>query len=141
MGFRQADREGKGGYARVWKVTKKEKYSEVRLSTSKKDKNSGEYKQDFNHNFVRFVGKAHRDISELNVPEKGTSIQILDCETTNEYNKEKDVTYTNYMVYDFTTAEQGGGNNNASQKSSAPATQKATAKPRPVEDDSDELPF
>lgn len=141
MGFKMADREGKGGYARVWKVTKKEKYSEVRLSTSKKGKNSGEFKQDFNHNFVRFVGKAHRDISELNIPEKGMSIQILDGETTNEYNKEKDVTYTNYMVYDFTPAEQGGGNNNASQKSSAPAAQKTTAKHQPVEDDSDELPF
>lgn len=141
MGFKMADREGKGGYARVWNVTKKEKYSEVRLSTSKKDKNSGKYKQDFNHNFVRFVGKAHRDISELNIPEKGMSIQILDGETTNEYNKEKDVTYTNYMVYDFTPAEQGGGNNNASQKSSAPAAQKTTAKHQPVEDDSDELPF
>lgn len=139
MGFRQADREGKGGYARVWKVTKKEKYSEVRLSTSKKDKNSGEFKPDFNHNFVRFVGKAHRDISELNVPEKGTNIQILDCETTNEYNKEKDITYTNYMVYDFTTAEQGGGNNNVSQKSSAPAAQKTTAKQQSAADD--DLPF
>lgn len=142
MGFKMADREGKGGYARVWKVTKKEKYSEVRLSTSKKDKNSGEYKQDFNHNFVRFVGKAHRDISELNIPEKGVNIQILDGETTNEYNKEKDVTYTNYMVYDFTTAESGGNNNGNAQKK-APAAQKSSPKQQTsnTDDADDELPF
>ena len=143
MGFKMADREGKGGYARVWKVTKKEKYSEARLTTSKKDKNTGEYKQDFSHNFVRFVGKAHRDISELNIPEKGINIQILDGETTNEYSKEKEQTYTNYAVYDFTVAESNGNNGGSQKKAAAPVAQKSAPKQQTssADDADDELPF
>ena len=51
MGFRD------GAYATVWEITDEGKYASVRLSISRKDKQSGEYKTDFN-SIVRFVGDA-----------------------------------------------------------------------------------
>lgn len=56
-------------YAKVWKVDAFEKYAKVRLGTSRKDKNSGEYK---NSNwFTTFLGEnAMKNIMELNEGDK-----------------------------------------------------------------------
>ena len=51
-------------FATVWEVEDKGNYSLVKMSTSRKDKDSGEYKNS-NWSFVRFVGDAHKKANEL----------------------------------------------------------------------------
>lgn len=92
MGFKQ------GNYAKVWKTTVYEKYTVVELSTSKKNKQSGEYEVDFQNSFVKFIGQAHRDATSLT---RGTKIKIGECEVTSKYNKEKKQNYTDFLVYGF----------------------------------------
>ena len=76
------------GYATVWEVKKGNgNYTDARISTSRKDKQSGEYVTDFS-GWVRFIGTAHQMVGNLNVKDR---IKIGDCEVTNTYDKEKKV--------------------------------------------------
>ena len=80
MGFR------KDGFATVWEVkTGKGNYSDVRISTSKKNKQTDQYETDFS-GFVRFAGDAHKNASGLKEKDR---IKLGDCDVTNSYNKEK----------------------------------------------------
>lgn len=99
MGFRT------GAYATVWEVKQgKGNYSDVRMSTSKKNKQTDQYETDFS-GFVRFIGTAHQNASNLKERDR---IKIGDCEVTNHYDKEKKITYTNYAVFSFENANNGG---------------------------------
>ena len=98
MGFR------KDSYATAWEVKKGNgNYTDVRLSTSRKNKQTDAYETDFS-GFVRFVGTAHQNAGNLKERDR---IKIGDCEVTNSYNKEKNVTYTNYAVFSFENANCG----------------------------------
>lgn len=96
MGFRT------GSYAKVWEIVDKGNYSEVSLSTSRKDKRTGNYEKDFSSKFTRFIGDAHRDILGLG---NGVKIKLGDIEVTNAYSKEKKQEYVNYLVFSFEVAE------------------------------------
>jgi hypothetical protein len=102
MGFKN------GGYAKVWAVEDKGNYSVVELSSSKKNKETGGYDTDFSNKFVRFIGTAHKESSKLS---RNDSIKLGDIEVTNKYDKEKNTTYTNYMVYSFEKSDGRGDNN------------------------------
>ena len=65
-----------GNYATIWGVVPKENVCQVQLSTSRKDKTTGEYVTDFSDNFVLFSGKAGEKAQSL---EPGTRIQIKEC--------------------------------------------------------------
>lgn len=105
MGFRT------GAYATIWEVKQgKGNYSDVRLSISKKNKQTNEYETDFS-GFVRFVGTAHQSAGKLKEKDR---IKLGDCEVTNSYDKEKKVTYTNFAVFSFEDAN--GGSNNTQSK-------------------------
>lgn len=92
MGFRN------DSYAKVWEVkTKAEKYTDAKISISKKNKQTGEYETDFS-SIVRFIGEAHKKTAELT---QGSRIKILSCDTTNSYNKETKATYWRCIVFDF----------------------------------------
>lgn len=129
MGFR------KDAYATVWEVKPgKGNYTDVRLSTSKKNKQTDQYETDFS-GFVRFIGTAHQKASDLNERDR---IKLGDCEVTNHYDKEKKVTYTNYAVFGFENAD--GNHNSAPQKPASSNTSKDGF--MTVPDDIDELlPF
>ena len=164
MGFRQADSEGRGGFARIWeyhdvtngatiKMANGEvkqlppgNYSLVKLSTWKK---RGEvYETDFQDGFVRLIGYAHTKAQELDFEnmsfEKGFTIQITSCEVTTPYNAETKKGYTNYAIFAFNIPE---GNDNSSttkggKKSSAKTSKTKTKKAAEVADEpEDELPF
>ena len=91
-----------GSYAKVWEVKRiEEKYIDLRISTSKKDKD-GKYEQDFG-SFVRLVGKARTDGEYLNV---GDSFKIVRCGVENRYDKEKKQTYTNFIVFELEIQEK-----------------------------------
>lgn len=104
MGFRQDAR-----FVKVWEVENKGNYHVVSLSTSKKNKETGKYEKDFSNKFVRFIGTAHNLAADLKV---GDVIKLGNCEVTNKYDKDKNTTYTNYLVYSFEKEED---NSNSSQ--------------------------
>lgn len=62
MGFRQADNEGRGGFARIWSIEDKGNYSVAKISTSKKRKDGSGYETDFQDGFVRLIGSAHEKV-------------------------------------------------------------------------------
>lgn len=101
MGFRN------GAYATIWEVKDgKGNYADVRISISKKNKQTNEYETDFN-GFVRFIGDAGKKVK--NYKEKDR-VKLGDCDVTNHYDKEKRVTYTNCAVFSFEDSESSGGN-------------------------------
>ena len=91
-----------GAYAKLWEIKRiEEKYSDVRISTSSKQ-DDGKYKEDFG-GFVRMVGKAHKAMEFINEKD---SFKIVKCGVENRYDKEKKVTYTNYIIFDAEPVEK-----------------------------------
>lgn len=95
-------------YLKVWKIKDvKDKYVEAQCSTSKKIAD-GQYETDFS-GFVRFVGHAFNKVKNMS---EGDSFKILQCGVTTQFVKEKNTTYTNYVVFDV---EVGTNNGNKPQ--------------------------
>lgn len=127
MGFRV------NSYAKVWEVKPvTDNKTKIRISISRKDKQSGEYIQDFS-GFVDCIG-TNTAAKALRLKE-GDRIKLGDVDVTTRYDKEKNVTYTNYAMFNF---EMDG------EESAAPAKQPAN-EPQPAacegEVDDDRLPF
>lgn len=93
MGFRT------GAYAKVWEVTPMSDTStKVRMSVSRKNKQTGEYEQDFS-GFVLCIGTAAaRKAMQLH---EGSRIKIGDCDVTTKYDSQKKITYTNFKMFSF----------------------------------------
>lgn len=81
MGFRT------GAYAKVWEVSPMSDTStKVRMSVSRKNKQTGEYEQDFS-GFVLCIGTAAaKKASQLH---EGSRIKIGDCDVTTKYDEQK----------------------------------------------------
>ena len=101
MGFRT------GAWATCWEVqTKSDTLTIVRLSTSRKEKNSDEYVQDFSK-FVAFVGTANAQ-KAAKLKEK-SRIKLGDVEVTSRYDKENNKEYTNFTCYSFEQQDEDKG--------------------------------
>ena len=123
MGFRA------GSYAKVWAVEpKSDTNTTLRISISRKNKQTGEYEQDFS-GFVSFVGTAAA--KKAACLKEGDRIKLGDVDVTTSYNSEKKITYTNFKCFNFDV------------ESSTQDT--ASSEPQPVVDsgelDDDRLPF
>lgn len=145
MGFRQADSEGRGGFARIWSIEDKGNYSIAKVSTSKKRREGG-YETDFQDGYVRLIGSAHEKAQTLNVTEKGVAIQITSCEVTTPYNQETKKGYVNYAIFAFDIPDgdsDSGTSARGGKKSTAKASKANKAKSVPDDDEQDEaqLPF
>ena len=129
MGFRT------GAYAKIWEVKRGTgNYTDVRLSISKKNKQTEQYEQDFS-GYVRLIGTAHQKAASLN---EGDRIKIGDCEATNSYDKEKKVTYTNFAIFSYEDAN-GDNSSNANQNNKSKPNTDFMSIPDSIEDA--ELPF
>lgn len=127
MGFRT------GAYATVWEIKQGNgNYTDVRISTSKKDRGTDKYVTDFS-GYVRLVGEAHQSASNLQEKDR---IKIGDCEVTNNYNKEKNTTYVNYAIFGYEDVSSIGDSTSGTKNEST----KATAVSAESNDD-DDLPF
>lgn len=120
-----------GRLAKVWEIRKKDKFTEIKISTSKK-KDDG-YVQDFS-SYVRFIGKAHDKAQDLKGDEM---IKMLEVECTNKYDGDKKQMYYNFICWDFEVFESNG-----SKKDDAkPASDKENHPPLYDNTDDDDLPF
>lgn len=132
MGFRQ------NSYAKVWEITPQtDTRTKLRISISRKDKATGEYFDDFN-GFVECVGTATaKRAASLTA---GDRIMLGDVDVTNKYDKEKKLTYTNFVVFNFKTAEEAAGQPAPEQSKPNPQNE-----PQPNVDDGEvddnRLPF
>ena len=129
MGFRQ------NGFCSVWstEVSKSGNTTRVRLSSSRKNKMTDQYEQDFS-GFCTFIGKAHEMAKNLQPKDR---IKILECDVGTSYDKEKQKEYVNYKVFDFEMADgstPGGGKSGGGKK---PACEVDAGEP----DTGDDLPF
>lgn len=123
MGFRT------GSFAKVWTVEPKtDTNTTARISISRKNKQTGEYEQDFS-GFVSFVGTA--TAKKAACLKEGDRIKLGDVDVTTTYNGDKKITYTNYKCFSFDI------------EGSAPTT--PVSEPQPSVDDGevndDRLPF
>ena len=97
MGFRT------GAYAKVWEVTPMSDTStKLRISVSRKNKQTGEYEQDFS-GFVLCIGTAAAG-NALKLQE-GSRIKLGDCDVSTKYDAEKKITYTNFKLFSFETED------------------------------------
>ena len=93
MGFRT------GSFAKVWEVKLiSDTNVQLRLSVSRKNKQSGEYVQDFS-GYVNAVGTAAA--KKAACLKEGDRIKLGDVDVTTKYDAEKKVTYTNFKMFSF----------------------------------------
>lgn len=123
----------RGGYARIWSIEDKGKYSLAKVSFSKK--RDDKYETDFQDGFVRLIGSAHDKAKELNVTKSGVAIQVTSCEVTTPYNPETRKSYTNYAIFAFDIPD------GYTTSSSAVSSAKETPKVVDVDEEDEDLPF
>lgn len=102
MGFRS------GAYAKVWSVeTVSDKVTRCRVSVSRKNQDGDGYTQQFS-GFVSFLGTAAA--SKAAKLKESDTIRFNDVDVTTNYDKERNINYTNFICYDFDTpnSEQQG---------------------------------
>ena len=122
----------------IWEIVKKnERSTEARVSTSRKMPD-GEYKTDFS-GFVRFVGAAHVKAADLKPKDR---IKLEAFEVSNEYDKEKKITYYHVTVFEFSLSDgtKAPASNDAAPETPTPKAT-ATAAPTKATDSDDDLPF
>lgn len=93
MGFRS------GAWARVWSVEPvTDTKTKIRLSISRKDKESGEYREEFS-GYVNFYGTATaKRAAKLG---ERTTIKLGDVDVKNHYDRETKKGWTDYQVFTF----------------------------------------
>lgn len=129
MGFRA------NAWASVWSVEEgRGNTMKVRLSISRKKKDSDEYEQEFS-GFCTFIGTAKAKAEKLKIKDR---IKLGDVDVTTWYDKEKKVEYVTYKVFDFELFS------NTEQSNTSKTTNKASALEDNVEDgdvDEENIPF
>lgn len=68
-------------FAKVWKIDKKEKYADLRISTSEKVEKDGNTSYINSNWFVRAVGKAFNQLKDIN---EGDKVVITKAKLSNE---------------------------------------------------------
>lgn len=115
-----------GCYAKVWKIDRRERFTKIQASISKKVKDSDQYETDWS-GFLNLVGAAHTEAASL---QEGDRIRIEEFDVTTRYDKAKNVAYTNYAVFKYSNPNAQGA---SQQQSASPDS--------PVDQDADSLPF
>lgn len=125
MGFRS------GAYATVWEVIPKSgTNTELRISISRRNKETNEYEQDFSGYVWCVGGSAAQKAAIL---KKRDRIRIRDCDVCMKLNEEKGVWYTNYKIFDFDTSPK----RTEGQNSPASAPERAQSSRRPADEFTD----
>ena len=109
MGFRQ------NAYCKIWEVTQmSDTATKLRISISKKNKQTNEYEQDFS-GFVMCIGTAAA--GKAAALKNGSRIKLGECDVTTKYDAEKKTSYTNFKVFSFDeVGEDSASSNNTESK-------------------------
>lgn len=125
MGFRQ------GSFATIWQIEPvKDTITKAKITTSKKNKNTGEYETDFS-GFVTFLGTAVAS-KAAKLKEKNR-IKLGEVDVTRKWDKEKQKEYINFNVFAFEMAD--------SKATSSPTTVENTEVVDNGEVETDDYPF
>ncbi len=103
----------------------------VRLSISRKNKDTGEYEDEFS-GFCMFIGAAKAKAERLKERDR---IRLGDVDVTRRYDKERQKEYYTFKVFDFEMADDS----NRGSSNQAPAASNPIES-NPV-DSGDDLPF
>ena len=124
MGFRN------GSFAKVWEIKPvSEKKTDLRISISYKDKQTGEYVDDFS-GFVSCCGSVPASkAARLKI---GDRIKLGDVDVSRVYNKEKNTNFEYFKVFSF---DDAGSTSSSSQSSTIETSVEGDAEP------DDRLPF
>lgn len=126
-----------GSWVKIWECKKGNgNYYEARMSTSRKNQD-GQYEQDWGDGRVRLVGTAAKQAENIN---DGDKLQIERCGVTNKYDKEKKVSYTNYVIFAFSNGDTQSGQN-TNTKSVSQNKQSGDFMKVPDDAIDEELPF
>ena len=107
MGFRT------NSYATCWQIIPgKGNFTTVRLSTSRKNRDTGAYEQDFS-GYVMMVGQAHAKAQKLRERDR---IKLGEVDVTTTFNKEQNREYVNYRCFDLEMADEVSTQPPASQR-------------------------
>ena len=128
MGFRT------DSYATVWSVEPvSDTKTKGRITISRKNRQTGEYEQDFS-GFVDFIGTAAaKKAASLKERDR---IKLKDIDVSTNFVQEKGVTYTNFKIFSFETQDE--------MNSTSPANTDTPQPKRPVDEgdiDDSRLPF
>lgn len=118
-------------YAKVWTVDKKEKYLDLRISTSEKDKDGNYVNSSW---FPRVIGHAFQSLK--NDLKEGDRIKITQCKFTNEpYKTEDGKTKSSFrmLILDAEIV--------SSESSSSAAKSNQKADETPADNHTDECPW
>ena len=97
-----------GAYATVWQVEKKtDRVTQVRISTSRKNKETDQYEQDFS-GFISILGNEAPKALALHEKDR---IKLGEVSVTTRYDKEKQKEYVYYNCYGFETVQPLGQQN------------------------------
>lgn len=100
----------KNAFATVWTVESKEKFTQARISTSEKEKDTDKY---VNSNWTaRFVGKAKDAAASLKEKDRITIVSGKVTNTMYEKDGEKK-SFLQVVIFDF-TVNDGSGNSTTS---------------------------
>lgn len=124
MGFRN------GAYATCWSVEQgKGNFTKVRLSISKKNRETGAYDQDFS-GYCMFIGNAHAAASNLKERDR---IKLGETDVSSTYDKERQREFINFKVYSFESVDN--------DRPSSAADSVSEVDSNPVESDEENCPF
>ena len=101
MGFKT------NGYCTIWEVTPvSDMVTKARVSTSRKNRKTGEYETDFS-GFVSFVGTAAAQ-KAARLKERDR-IRLGDIDVTSRYDKGRKETFINFNIFSFDMADDVKG--------------------------------
>ena len=91
-------------FAKVWKIDKKDKYADLRISTSEKIEKDGETSYINSNWFARAVGKAFNQLKDIN---EGDRVVITKAKLSNEqYEKDGEKkSALKFVVLEFESKE------------------------------------
>lgn len=101
MGFKN------GTVATVWKVKDSDgdnRFRDVQISTSKRNKKSGEYESDFS-GYVRFVANAVAGVERLKEKDR---IILKNVDVSRRHDKKKGKEFVNFTVFEWERVGEGG---------------------------------
>lgn len=124
-------------YAKVWNITRKDKYTDLRISTSEKKTGEDKKVEYSNSNwFVRCIGHAHNKASELS---ERDNIKITKLKFTNELYENQEGQKRNQLrviIFEFEIMNNEQQSSSQQKKKSAPKKAPATSN-----EDEEEMPF